>query len=335
MNNGTLLTDCSSEDVRDESVLSGRPNLVHVMVEDEYDVPFWNDLLTETLPNKDFDITPYHYDSANSIDSLTKGKQHMISAARSGHLGSNNIVCVDSDWDYLLEPDTVDADIINQCPYVVQTYVYSVENLLIEPSTIPNVLCNASKVKSDKNYTTLMAQLSEALFPLLILALYYKKHSSDAFTKSDWSDVLPMDKQASSYTNEQLINVVKTAVQSKISELKARCPVADNDLVELRNNLETNKHFSSVEAYKFVRGHDLFEYLLKVYIKPEFDALCSKHFQSISNAVNVSDKEKNDRRNQYKKYVEIPIRHHLSVNFMYKKTSPEYVMMQNAIKNIT
>lgn len=330
-NDETLLTDYSTQDVSDESALTGRPSLVHVMVEDEYDVPFWNDLLTETRPEMDFDICPYQYAASGNISSLTKGKQHILQEARTGNLGTNNIGCIDSDWDYLLEPDTVDAGIVNECPYLIQTYTYSVENLLVEPASLPHVLCNATKEQTKVSYIALMEQLSVKLYPLLILALYHHKHRTGVFHKEYWADVMPKVKTFSSCTREELLSLVSNSVDAKIAHLQFTYAVSNDDLSALKADLLQRKNLKPQNAYKYVRGHDLFEYINTVFLKPEFGSLCSSHRSAIMSADATTD-EKTNRIKQYAKYMKMPIEHYLGVNFLYKHYAPEYHMIQNEIR---
>ena len=60
----SLRESYNSEYVRQSNRLTGRRHVVEVWVEDEYDVPFWNDLLG-LYPEIDFRLTPYRRKSLN------------------------------------------------------------------------------------------------------------------------------------------------------------------------------------------------------------------------------------------------------------------------------
>ena len=72
----SLIENLNGVYYRNLSRLSGRGNMVTVIVEDELDIAFWYDILTNVLPLHKFRITPYTYDT-DGID-LTKGKAHIL-----------------------------------------------------------------------------------------------------------------------------------------------------------------------------------------------------------------------------------------------------------------
>lgn len=57
----SLLGNINGRYYQQLGVLTGNQNVIKVLVEDELDVPFWNDVLTHTVQNKKFKISPYTY----------------------------------------------------------------------------------------------------------------------------------------------------------------------------------------------------------------------------------------------------------------------------------
>ena len=121
------------------SHLIGKPNQVKVIVEDEQDSAFWHDILSFVVPNKIFDINPYHYNLFGQSD-LTKGKLHILQLAKDNRLSKNYWGCVDSDYDYLLSKTSHNGQVIQACPYLLQTYAYSIENLFCCAETLKGII---------------------------------------------------------------------------------------------------------------------------------------------------------------------------------------------------
>ena len=89
----------TNEYFRQESVLTGRPELVNVMLENESDEPFWKAVLVSCRGDKDYNFT---YCSTAVLGNKVKGKSYVMTMALNGQLGNKNIACVDSDYDWIL-----------------------------------------------------------------------------------------------------------------------------------------------------------------------------------------------------------------------------------------
>ena len=99
-----------------------------VLVEDKSDKPFWSYTLDKFIDSK-YEIFPF----VNYPTFDTTGKSALIKYY-SSFSDSDFIICVDSDYDYLLENPNL------QKPFIFQTYTYSFENYHCFPDGIKNVL---------------------------------------------------------------------------------------------------------------------------------------------------------------------------------------------------
>ena len=92
-------------------------------VESYDDISFWRSLLAEYENDK-----RYFEVMLPSRTTLAKGKKTVLMNQLGKQLGENMIACVDSDYDYLLQGCTQTSRYMIECPYVLQTYAYAIEN---------------------------------------------------------------------------------------------------------------------------------------------------------------------------------------------------------------
>lgn len=275
----SLLSNQNSEEFEKENLLTNRPNLVHVIVEDEGDCRFWNDLLRYAMPNKDFEVYPYQFGVDGSI-SLIKGKDRLLKDT--SVYGKFYIACVDSDYDYLLD----DASPYHQallCPYVIQTQVYSFENYVCTPSTLKEVCFRATVNNTDYGFTAFFEKLSKLLYPILKWSVYLQSIDEvDAFkVDDDWRALLPCSAGINKITEQELLEKVEGLVRHKTDKLKLAFPNVQSDVDACAERLCTQFGLNPSNAYMFVQGHALFSFVLNVLIKPLCNKMRSEHIDRI------------------------------------------------------
>ena len=275
----SLLSNQNSEEFEKENLLTNRLNLVHVIVEDEGDCRFWNDLLRYAMPNKDFEVYPYQFGSDGSI-SLTKGKGRLLKDT--SVYGKFYIACIDSDYDYLLD----EASPYHQallCPYVIQTQAYSFENYVCTPSTLKDVCFHATVNNTDYDFVAFFEKLSKLLFPILKWSVYLQSiEESDAFKiDDDWRAILPCSEGINKITEQELLERVEGLVRHKTDKLKQAFPNAQSDVDVCAERLCTQFGLNASNAYMFVQGHALFSFVLNVLINPLCIKLRNDHIDRI------------------------------------------------------
>jgi hypothetical protein len=96
------------------------PQRVLVYIESDDDIVFWRNVLAP------FERNIISFDIQLPVkNGFEKGKL----AALDRHSGTHCLICVDSDYDYLLQNTTKMSKRINNNPFIFQTYAYSIENL--------------------------------------------------------------------------------------------------------------------------------------------------------------------------------------------------------------
>ena len=315
--NSSLLSNINSEELTNENLLTNRPNCVHVLVEDEDDARFWNDLLHSVLPEKQFEVSPYQR-TTTSVSKLVKGKQHILNDT--SVYGKNYIACVDSDYDYVLAEYSPYKEAL-QSPFVYQTCAYSCENLLCEPSTLSEVCFKCTTCSTTYDFAGFCNKLSHCLYPLLSWTLFLisSGHESDLLLSEMWKSVLPCDKGMDKQTEQQLLDKVAELVQEKITSFQAKYPYSQETVNQFIFEFQKSFRLTPNMSFLYVRGHDLFEYILNVLIKPECLKLKNQHKQTIK-AHSINPLEIENLLNHYQSCCR-DCEETLRDNFMYKEKS--------------
>lgn len=316
---------------RGASVILGEPGYVKVIVENSFDVPFWQDLLMAALPEKGFDISPFSY-SDDEAD-LTMGKAHIYKMAEDHILGPHYLGCVDADYDYLLGQHTHDGNMLAGAKYLVHTYAYSVENLLCCPSGFAQVCAQASKHQVCLPFEKWMKKVSNVVYPLLVWSLYLDSRDDEhqVFSVKEWAKVFPHDKSFVADINaaSEIVNKISTNVNSIVKEIEGKMTEEDR---EAKNKLEAEmieqKGLTPDDSYLYVRGHDLYGFVRDTMVKPACIKAKNEHLAEID--VNArSDKERRNIKGQYVKQVK-DADVYLETNYTYKTgLSTVYLAIKN------
>jgi len=272
-------------ELRSDNVL----HRVSVFVEGHEDEAFWYDILKDyrVQKNIEFDITPFSRDN-----NLTKSKSEVLKHA--SNTGKHLILCIDSDYDYLLNGHTLESTIINQNQYIFQTYAYSIENIKCYREKLHKVCVNAINNSNQKiNLSELLKLYSNIIYPLLLWSLYFaSKNNTDTFTISAFSDLVKILENPDINTQcESTIRSVSQQVQTKITELK-QTHSTDIQQVELLSQQLRELGLNEDNAYLFMHGHTLFDNVVLMILKPLYRELRREEIRKIrENAEHQTERE--------------------------------------------
>ena len=206
------------------------PNIIIVYVESEEDIAFWRHILHpyETAQRKFKILLP-------SNENLGKGKRKALDKSPDilnlvvGELGTSLLVCVDSDYDYLLQNyyETVGkqaiAAKINNNKFILQTYAYSTENLKCYAPSLHTV-CVAATLNDERkvNFELFMQLFSNIVYDLFLWNLFfYSKGEDYTFTLSDFCALIKIPNALSfeiDETIENILNNILSNIHAKVSE---------------------------------------------------------------------------------------------------------------------
>lgn len=318
----TLLTAADDEFVELTGILNGELNRVEVTVEDEFDVPFWLDLLTSVNAQASYHISPYQYDE-DGVDRNGKGKAHILQMEEDGLLGPHNIGCVDADYDYLRKKVSDDWKTMDT-QRILHTYTYSIENLMCHPQTLQQVCCDATMEVVDYDFENLFKKIGKTVYPLLVWSMYMVDIDSNAFTPKSWGKIFDSTTEGKhSYSIDDIKNELESRVKETIKELEIQFPEHVEKLKQCEKDYLNGDDVEPENCYQFVRGHDLYDYIRDRLLKHLTQEAKSQHIA----AIKASNPQPGDDIQHYRKNL-IEVEHVLPRNYGYKGYSPYYRRMK-------
>lgn len=300
------------------SILTGNPNRVTVEVEDTIDRDFWSDLLEELCPEKEFHFDPYHtiLNEDGSSERTGKGKSQIINA--SADFNAWHIGCVDSDYDWILSDYTDAGKTISGNKYLLQTYAYSIENLMCLSCTLEDFCHENTEEATEFDFDDYLTRLSKAVYPLLVWSTYLCSKGNQDFTQTSWREVLVNTEK----DPEASLAIIEAKAKAKIEEFdkKYADKIIDKEDFEFQNI--GMKDITEDDAYLYLRGHELFDQILNSVLVPLIIELRNQHRETIK-ASNLGDEVCKNTLREYQGKVK-PVKPLLSKNFRYKHNTLIY-----------
>ena len=309
------------------SILTGNPNRVIVEIEDSIDKGFWENILKEQCPSKDFHFNPYHTVlNDNDMGNRVKGKTRIMEMA--DQMNDWHIGCIDSDYDWILSDYCNKGKTINDNTYLLQTYAYSFENLVCLSSTLNDFCQETTEECTDIDFNDYVQKVSEVIYPLLIWSVYLYSKGNHDFTPTAWHDILIStlnDTKAS-------LELIKERVKAKLDELNTNHTSEIAERNNMQDSLSNVKSITKENAYLFVRGHELFDHLVNSILKPIIGGLRTQHY----NTINKLDMDKDARTIALKDYSnkQKSVKDLLYKNYRYKEQTFIYDMICKDVEKI-
>lgn len=263
------------------------PTTILVRVESTEDVSFWHGILEpfQKAAGILFDIKPY------SQESLTTGKGAL--AQNFSNVGSHMIICLDSDYDYILPEHSDVARKINQNSCIFQTYAYAIENLKCYAESLAGVCVRATHNTSPTiNFPLLLEKYSETIYELFIWNVYFSSISdTKSFTIENFREETKTPQNPQIEDNGQsALNSINIRVQIKLQELRDKFPTHAQEIAPLSEKLE-EFGVRKNNCYLFINGHGLHEDFILNFLNKIHTDLLYKQFLLIDNCHDESIKE--------------------------------------------
>ncbi|TGO02083.1 hypothetical protein PN36_30900 [Candidatus Thiomargarita nelsonii] len=257
------------ERIAKNALNKSKGTVIDVYVENEDDIPFWK--------------------------SLDRGKVALLKQING--IGKAKIVCVDSDYDYLLQNHTDVSKIINENPYIFQTYTYSIENFKCYAESLHGVVVQATFQDEEQlfDYVYFLKSYSSIIYDLFIYSLYHEKEQSKRFTITDFSNTIKLLEQVDiSSKGQPELKKLKKSVEKKIATLDK---ISDKQINKFKEELH-KLGVTPENTYLFIKGHTLYDNVVCMFLKPIERHLKSKQYRRISE-LKKDSKEATNRRKQY------------------------------------
>lgn len=188
------ITDIPDEVLVVEAALRSSLSLpkVYVYVEDDTDIVFWRSILNKYENKYSFDISTYIVHSLiKAKRGLTKsefrGKDYMMNDVKSNKLslGTHKIVCIDADYDLIVNDHHKYTQKMRDNQYVITTYWHSVESFRCAPQNVKlfyELLTLVSR--SNINFDKIFKEVSILIYPLLQRLLISLERGENEYTIS-------------------------------------------------------------------------------------------------------------------------------------------------------
>lgn len=285
-----LLKYLSSDYISAANRLKGGRRRIVAYVESYDDIAFWSQVLRQReTPERYFEVM------LPSRSSLAKGKK----IALANQLGPDMIACVDADYDWLLQGATPHSARLCDCPYVLHTYAYAIENLQCYSRGLHEVCVKATL--NDAHlfpFADFVAAYSTVVWPLFVWSVwaYYYDHYRE-FSLSDFAAIVCLGRSPL-YTQEHALEELRSRVNKAVSKLQRRFPEGRATYAPLREKLMA-MGVTPETTYLYMRGHDLMDGVVMPLLEDICNRLRRTREQEI-NALAVHERQKQNELSAYR-----------------------------------
>jgi Protein of unknown function (DUF4435) len=278
------------------------PEPILVYVESYEDISFWYGILKNYESSKvKFDI------QLPSQNSLTKGKHEVLQRFKN-NVGPYLILCLDSDYDYLLQLKTEQSSLINQNEFIFQTYAYSIENLRCFSPSLRQLSIQASHKTHNKiDFDELLKRYSSITYPLFLWSVFLETigdtTTMDITTFCSHIRVQETIKIEED-KGENYFQAVSHRVITQVNYLETSFPQYLNDVENLKTELE-NLGVNPENTYLFIQGHAVEDNFVLMFMNPLHLSLKKEYENSIRTLAKNSN-EIAQEINHYSKKISEP-----------------------------
>ncbi len=231
----------------------GTKRLVRVFVEGYDDVAFWRGIFDNFHnPYLRFEI------SVPNREDLPKGKKVLLSMIPSA--GEDLLLCMDSDFDFLLEDSTEQSALVNHTGFLFHTYTYATENYLCYAESLHNVCVKATKNDTHLfDFEQFMAEYSCLVYPALLWYIFSARHDSEhIYTLVDFKNTVRLGYLDIRDNGAQTLAWLGRKVETTCRRLAAKHPKMADRVVEYGARL-ASRGLRPDLSYLFMHGHTLLD----------------------------------------------------------------------------
>mgnify|MGYP004442721003 FL=1 len=221
-------------------------------VEDVVDITFWQKLLCPVIKGKKVKFFPFVRYGGRRIT----GKSYIMS--HRSQANPSYILCVDSDFDYLLDREDFDAE-----HYILQTYTYSWENHHCWHQALQKAwLPWQQRVEFD--FSVFIQALSHTIYDALVLLLTKKRLGHRGLTLDALCNILdriqPNRTVALSNNGEGIISSVRGTLQTTLE------PIAMEAEDEIQTTVRSlsEKGIDRDNIYLYMQGHSVYSLICRI-----------------------------------------------------------------------
>jgi hypothetical protein len=285
--------------VEASNIIYELPGRIEVHVESEADVPFWFFIFEKYAPGLHVEIMPGVRLETNSGQEpqRDRGKPVLLSFV---NVGPKRLVCVDSDYHYLIPNATANATAINESPYIFQTYTYSIENYKCWAESLGRLCVDASynaEMKMEFDFVQFLQEYSEVVYSLFLYSVYSEKNTINRpiTRRKRVGECATLEGKPSLRENgREALQKLKNKVEETLEEVDAANPEINlvDEVLDLGIELEEKRDVTPDNVYLFINGHALSKGVVVPTMKQVVDRLIKGKRKQLATESPDSEKRK-------------------------------------------
>ena len=220
-----------------------------IHVEDVDDIPFWTFAIKHVNPNKRVKFIASDF---NRDGFRITGKKQCLKYIP--YLNNSFLICIDSDFDYLLQDST-----ICDKPYVLQTYTYSWENHYCYAKALQK---RWETVNKEFDFGLFLEKLNTIIYNSILTYLINKKYRKECFTLDELcSSILKVhfNKESLENNGEQYLCDINNSV-FELYHSVSRVNVEVGPYIKYLNE----RGLTEFTAYLYMQGHCIYDLILRI-----------------------------------------------------------------------
>lgn len=289
---------------------------VLVYVESDEDIAFWYGLLRAyETPNLKFDL------QLPSRTGLAKGKYQALQRRQdllNLQVGAYLIICIDSDYDYLLQNKTPQSVLINSSDFILQTYAYSNENLRCFSSSLNHICVQATNSNNDKiDFDELLKLYSKITYPLFLWSVFFRfTDNYSTMSLNDFCAIVRIDDKIDIHNHgKSNLEALAENVNTQMGKLEKQFPNDIKTVIKIGKELDS-LGVNSENTYLFIQGHTIENSVVLMFL----NALCRILQKEKEGMIKTSAKHQEEKiaeLNHYKNHI-VDVKQALKSNTEYK-----------------
>jgi|WetSurMetagenome_2_1015567.scaffolds.fasta_scaffold31593_3 hypothetical protein len=239
---------------------------VFVLVESENDITFWRFVLSK-YSNYIFEITENKASiAASERIPCAKGKDALMHMK---NLGKNKIICIDADFDLIIDNYHTYTDRLRNESYIVNTEYYAIENILCDGRNLEKIIHKISDFDCCEDCVSVMSQLSKSIYDLICIYLASLDSNKSKGTICNFK-VKNFNNELNNFLKIDLSDLNKSLSDFTV-EYHSKFLTTIKDLADEILKIKTKLAsigYSEEDSYKIINGHTLFKLIIcKLYIQ--------------------------------------------------------------------
>lgn len=234
--------------------MQGRDCTFNLYVEDSSDIWFWEKFIKEEFPNT-YNIMPWS----------KRGKCNLAPHYSKAKIEA--LIAVDSDFDYICN-NTVYGNTFRNNPYVLHTFAYNRESVLIEKDNIQKFLMDIKfSIPHNIRVDFFLDKFSEIIFCGLANFIYLKNFRKEDLNHDVFDKCFHITDKEIIVINDENLPTIDISILDEITQRFHEffmgyniSPLEYREAKEYLNDLGIN----SKNAYRFINGHKLEDLIVKI-----------------------------------------------------------------------